>query len=113
MIFLSGVKILLRIICFLIVLLINLNLLKPSFAQSKVEFHNLSLDGSINGAISIMFPEGWSTYWKFPGPNGFIPNIRLLSKENLKSFFGGISERLNFEYSDHNLEIFGFCNTCK
>ena len=39
--------------------------------------------------------------------------VTELEKENLKSFFGGISERLNFEYSDHNLEIFGFCNTCK
>ena len=33
-----------------------------------------------------MFPEGWTTYWKFPGPNGFIPNIRVLDKENIKSF---------------------------
>ena len=39
--------------------------------------------------------------------------VTELEKENLKSFFGGISERLNFEYSDHNLEIFGFCSTCK
>ena len=39
--------------------------------------------------------------------------VTELEKENLKSFFGCISERLNFEYSDHNLEIFGFCNTCK
>ena len=39
--------------------------------------------------------------------------VTELEKENLKSFFGGISDRLNFEYSDHNLEIFGFCNTCK
>ena len=39
--------------------------------------------------------------------------VTELEKENLKSFFGGISKRLNFEYSDHNLEIFGFCNTCK
>ena len=38
--------------------------------------------------------------------------VTELEKENLKSFFGGISERLNFEYSDHNLEIFGCCNTC-
>ena len=39
--------------------------------------------------------------------------VTELEKENLKSFFGGISERLNFEYSDHNLEIFGICSTCK
>ena len=39
--------------------------------------------------------------------------VTELEKENLKSFFGGISERLNFKYSDHNLEIFGFCSTCK
>ena len=38
------------------------------------------------GAISIIFPEGWNTYWKFPGPNGFIPEIRVLDEENLKSF---------------------------
>ena len=33
-----------------------------------------------------MFPEGWTTYWKFPGPNGFIPNIQVLDIENIKSF---------------------------
>ena len=44
---------------------------------------------------------------------GKCEKVTELEKENLKSFFGGISERLNFEYSDHNLEIFGFCNTCK
>ncbi len=79
-------KLFFRIICILSALLINLSLLKPGFSQATVEYHNLSVDGSIKGAISIMFPEGWSTYWKFPGPNGFIPNLRVLDKENLKSF---------------------------
>ena len=67
-------KLFFRIICILSALLINLNLLKPGFSQATVEYHNLSVDESIKGVISIMFPEGWSTYWKFPGPNGFIPN---------------------------------------
>ena len=63
-----------------------MSLLKPGFSQANVEYHTLSRDGSITGAILITFPEGWNTYWKFPGPNGFIPKIRVLKKENLKSF---------------------------
>ena len=68
------------------VLFVNLVLLKPSFSQANVEYYNLSRDGSTRGAISITFPEGWSTYWKFPGPNGFIPKIRVLTEKNLESF---------------------------
>ena len=65
---------------------INLTFIKPTFSQAKIESHIFSKDNPINGAISITFPDGWSTYWKFPGPNGFTPNIKVLHKENLKSF---------------------------
>jgi len=68
------------------ILFVNMVLLKPSFSQANVEYYNLSRDGSTRGAISITFPEGWSTYWKFPGPNGFIPKIRVLTEENIESF---------------------------
>ena len=33
--------------------------------------------------------------------------VTELEKDNLKSFFGTLSQSVNFEYSDHNLEIFG------
>ena len=79
-------KILLKIIIVFTVLFVNLILLKPSFSQANVEYYNLSGDTSTRGAISIAFPEGWSTYWKFPGPNGFIPKIRVLTEKNLESF---------------------------
>jgi len=65
---------------------INLTFIKPTFSQAKIESHIFSKDNPINGAISINLPDGWSTYWKFPGPNGFTPNIKVLHKENLKSF---------------------------
>ena len=65
---------------------INFTFIKPTFSQSKIESHIFSKDDPINGAISITLPDGWSTYWKFPGPNGFTPNIKVLHKENLKSF---------------------------
>ena len=65
---------------------INLTFTKPTFSQAKIESHIFSKDNPINGAISITLPDGWSTYWKFPGPNGFTPNIKVLHKENLKSF---------------------------
>ena len=61
-------------------------LLKPSFSQANMDYHIFSKDNPINGAISITLPDGWSTYWKFPGPNGFTPNVKVLHKENLKSF---------------------------
>ena len=76
----------LRILFVFIVFFINLTLLKPSFSQANLEYYNLSRDGSTRGAISITFPEGWSTYWKFPGPNGFIPKLRVLTEENIDSF---------------------------
>ena len=71
-----------KIIFFFTVLFVNLTLLKPSFSQANVEYFNLSRDGLTEGAISIAFPEGWSTYWKFPGPNGFMPKIRVLNEKN-------------------------------
>ena len=76
----------LRIIFVFVVLFVNLTLLKPSFSQANVEYYNLSRDSSTKGAISIAFPEGWSTYWKFPGPNGFMPKIRVLNEKNVGSF---------------------------
>ena len=76
----------LKIIIVFTVLFVNLTLLKPSFSQANVEYYNLSRNSSTKGAISIAFPEGWSTYWKFPGPNGFIPKIRVLTEKNLESF---------------------------
>ena len=79
-------KILLKIIIVFTVLFVNLTLLKPSFSQANVEYYNLSRDSSTKGAISIAFPEGWSTYWKFPGPNGFMPKIRVLNEKNVESF---------------------------
>ena len=39
--------------------------------------------------------------------------VTELEKDNLKSFFGTLSQSVNFEYSDHNLEIFGCCNACR
>ena len=39
--------------------------------------------------------------------------VTELEKDNLKSFFGTLSQSANFEYSDHNLEIFGCCNACR
>ena len=50
---------------------INLTFTKPTFSQAKIESHIFSKDNPINGAISITLTDGWSTYWKFPGPNGF------------------------------------------
>ena len=76
----------LKIIIVFTVLFVNLTLLKPSFSQANVEYYNLSRDSSTKGAISIAFPEGWSTYWKFPGPNGFMPKIRVLDEKNVESF---------------------------
>ncbi len=79
-------KNMLKLLHIFTVLFVNLILLKPVFSQANVEYHNLSRDGSIRGAIGITFPEGWTTYWKFPGPNGFIPKIKIKNKENLESF---------------------------
>ena len=76
----------LKIIFVFTVLFVNLTLLRPSFSQANVEYFNISEDSSTKGAISITFPEGWSTYWKFPGPNGFMPKIRVLHEKNVESF---------------------------
>ena len=76
----------LKLIFILIGIFSSLILLKPSFSQATMEYHIFSKDNPINGAISIEFPDGWNTYWKFPGPNGFTPNIKVLKKQNLKSF---------------------------
>jgi len=70
----------------LILACVNFTIIKPTFSQARVEYHIFSKDNPINGAISITFPDGWSTYWKFPGPNGFTPDVKVLHKENLKSF---------------------------
>ena len=70
----------LKLIIAFTIISVNLTLLKPSFSQANVEYYNLSRDSSTKGAISIAFPEGWSTYWKFPGPNGFMPKIRVLNE---------------------------------
>ena len=70
----------------LTVVLIKLTLVKPGFSQATIEYHIFSKDDPIKGAISIALPDGWSTYWKFPGANGFTPIIKVMKKENLKSF---------------------------
>ena len=79
-------KTLLKLTFMLALVCINLTSIKPTFSQGNIEYHIFSKDNPINGAISITFPEGWSTYWKFPGPNGFTPILKVLQKENLKSF---------------------------
>ena len=77
---------LLKLTFMLILACVNFTIIKPTFSQARVEYHIFSKDNPINGAISITFPDGWSTYWKFPGPNGFTPDVKVLHKENLKSF---------------------------
>ena len=96
----------LRILFVVTVLSVNLTLLKPSFSQANIEYYNLSRDGSTKGAISITFPEGWSTYWKFPGPNGFIPKIRVLTEENVDSF--SISWPYPKKLGPKNFTYFGY-----
>ena len=76
----------LKLIFILTIFFINLTFIKPIFSQANLEYHIFSKNNPINGAISIRFPDGWSTYWKFPGPNGFTPELKVLNKENLKSF---------------------------
>ena len=39
--------------------------------------------------------------------------VTELKKNNLTSYFSKQSEKSNFKYNKHNLEIYGFCNTCK
>ena len=72
-------KPLLKLTFMLTLACINLTFIRPTFSQAKIESYIFSKDNPINGAISITFPDGWSTYWKFPGPNGFTPNVKVLS----------------------------------
>ena len=39
--------------------------------------------------------------------------VTELKKNNLTSYFSKQSEKSNFKYNKHNLEIYGFCKTCK
>ena len=36
-----------------------------------------------------------------------------LKKNNLPKYFSKLSEKSNFKYTKHNLEIYGTCKTCK
>ena len=36
-----------------------------------------------------------------------------LEKTNLTSYFSKLSEKFDFKYTEHNLEIYGLCNICK
>ena len=40
-------------------------------------------------------------------------NVTELKKNNLSIYFSKQSEKSNFKYSKHNLEIFGACKSCK
>ena len=40
-------------------------------------------------------------------------NVTELKKNNLSMYFSKQSEKSNFKYSKHNLEIYGECKTCK
>ena len=39
--------------------------------------------------------------------------VTELKKNNLSSYFSKLSEKSNFKYIKHNLEIYGACKTCK
>ena len=39
--------------------------------------------------------------------------VTELKKNNLNTYFSKISEKSNFKYTKHNLEIYGACKTCK
>ena len=39
--------------------------------------------------------------------------VTELKKNNLSGYFLKVSEKSNFKYSKHNLEIYGACKTCK
>lgn len=49
----------------------------------------LSPAGTIEGAIEIELPAGARTYWAFPGPNGFAPQISRTGSVNLGRFEPG------------------------
>ena len=36
-----------------------------------------------------------------------------LEKNNSSSYFSKITEKFDFKYSEHNLEIYGYCKSCK
>ena len=40
-------------------------------------------------------------------------DVTELKKNNLSMYFSKQSEKSNFKYSKHNLEIYGKCKTCK
>jgi len=40
-------------------------------------------------------------------------DVTELKKNNLSMYFSKQSEKYNFKYSKHNLEIYGECKTCK
>ena len=40
-------------------------------------------------------------------------DVKELKKNNLSSYFSKQSEKSNFKYTKHNLEIYGSCKTCK
>ena len=40
-------------------------------------------------------------------------DVTELKKNNLSMYFSKQSEKSNFKYSKHNLEIYGECKTCK
>ena len=39
--------------------------------------------------------------------------VTELKKNNLSTYFSKLSEKSNFKYTKHNLEIYGECKTCK
>tara|TARA_Y100001960_G_scaffold316469_1_gene383490 strand:+ start:288 stop:692 length:405 start_codon:yes stop_codon:yes gene_type:complete len=39
--------------------------------------------------------------------------VTELKKNNLSGYFLKVSEKSNFKYNKHNLEIYGACKTCK
>ncbi len=36
-----------------------------------------------------------------------------LEKNNSSSYFSKLTEKFDFKYSEHNLEIYGYCKSCK
>ena len=40
-------------------------------------------------------------------------NVTEIKKNNLSAYFSKLSEKSNFKYTKHNLEIYGVCKTCK
>ena len=40
-------------------------------------------------------------------------DVTELKKNNLSTYFSKLSEKSNFKYTKHNLEIYGMCKDCK